>query len=77
LKVWIENIENLESGHRGVSKSHRVIPRSRAAFDPPIDASGLDGVLYRAGPLSRPQLFSWTFFAAAGPGGQDRSPRGL
>ena len=51
------DIENLELEHRRVSKSHRVITRNCIAFDPPIDASGLDGVWYRAGPPSRPPLF--------------------
>src|SRR6202011_2345604 len=45
------DIENLELEHRHVSKSHRMLTRRCAAFDPPIDASGLDwGFLYRAGP---------------------------
>jgi hypothetical protein len=36
------DIENLELGHRQVSNSHRMLTRKCEAFDPPIDASGLD-----------------------------------
>src|ERR1700704_2825610 len=46
------DIENLESRHRQVSKSHRVLTRKCKAFDPPIGASGLDrGLVPRWSPL--------------------------
>src|SRR5215212_2404552 len=53
------DIENLELEHWRVSKLHRMITRSCIALDPPIDASGLDRVLYRAGPPSRPPRLQW------------------
>ena len=46
------DIENLESRHRQVSKSHRVLTRKCKAFDPPIGASGLDrGLVPRWSPF--------------------------
>src|SRR3954447_14963278 len=62
------DMQNLELEHRRVSKSHRMITRSCIALDPPIDASGLDGVLYRAGPPSRPPRFQCHFASSESSG---------
>ena len=50
FKIWNQDTENLESRHRRVSISHQVITRNCSAFDPPIDASGLDRGLPRWSP---------------------------
>src|SRR6202047_3413229 len=52
------DIKNLKLEHGRVSLSHHVLTRSCGAFDPPIDASGLDwGFVPRWSPKSRPHLF--------------------
>jgi hypothetical protein len=49
----ISDIKNLELEHGRVSISLQVFTRNCGAFDPPIDAGGLDWGWYRAGPPGR------------------------
>jgi len=66
------DIKNLELEHGRVSISLQVLTRNYHAFDPPIDASGLDrGFVPRWSPRSRPRLFS------GGAAGHAKSLRGL
>ncbi len=51
------DIKNLELEHGRVQISYQVLTKSCDAFDPPIDASGLDWGLYRAGPPARGRTF--------------------
>src|SRR5580692_12882769 len=61
------DIKNLELEHGRVSLSLQVLTKSCGAFDPPIDASGLDWGWYRAGPSGRGRTPFFPFFFAIPP----------